>query len=97
MELDADVYSAIAHFDTVMQQLDVRYALVGSVARYLYGEPRSYCGDIDFVADLNVSHLEPLCQILDTKANQILPSPLDMLCEWFSEEVLESTRDRCMC
>jgi len=97
MELDADVYSAIAHFDAVMQQLDVRYALVGSVARHLYGEPGSHCGDIDFVADLNDSHLEPLSQIFDRKANWILPSSLDGLCEWFSDEVIDSYRARCMC
>jgi hypothetical protein len=97
MPLDADVYSAIARFDAAMQQLDVRYALVGSVARHLYGEARFGYGDIDFVADLNDSHLEPLSKMFGRPANFILPSSFDRLWEWFSEEVIDSYRARCIC
>jgi hypothetical protein len=60
MPLDADVYSAIARFDAAMQQLDVPYALVGSVARTpCCTGTATVCvtGDIDFVADFNDSHL----------------------------------------
>jgi hypothetical protein len=86
MPLDADAYAAIARFDAAMQQLDVRYAMVGSVARHLYGEARFGYGDIDFVADLNDSHLEPLSKMFGRPANSILPSPLDRLCGWLSDE-----------
>jgi hypothetical protein len=97
MPLDADAYAAIARFDAAMQQLDVRYAMVGSVARHLYGEARFGYGDIDFVADLNDSHLEPLSKMFGRPANSILPSPLDSLCGWLSDEQIESERARCMC
>jgi len=97
MALDADAYAAIARFDAAMQQLDVPYALVGSVARHLYGEARFGYGDIDFVADLNDSHLEPLSKMFGRPANSILPSPLDSLCGWLSDEQIESERARCIC
>jgi len=97
MRLDADAYAAIARFDATMQQLDVRYAMVGSVARHLYGEARFGYGDIDFVADLNDSHLEPLSKMFGRPANSILPSPLDSLCGWLSDEQIESERARCIC
>ena len=40
-------------------QQQVRYAIVGSVASMSYGEPR-FTNDVDIVAELELSHLEPL-------------------------------------
>jgi|GEM_PF-1210084 len=98
MALDADAYAAIARFDAAMQQLDVPYALVGSVAwTLLYGQPLPRYRDIDFIADFNDSHLEPLCEIWGVQPTEYFPSPHDGLDWWLSAEFIDSARARCMC
>lgn len=98
-------YSAIAFVDDLMQQLNVRYVLVGSAAEYLYKwqlsqdkdprECRFY--DIDFVAELTDEHLEPLSRILGLPPDYILPSEGDPLQEYLDPEIIEQMRARCMC
>ena len=49
----------LRHLITALEELDIRYALVGSVASMAYGEPRTTL-DIDVVADIRVDHLPGL-------------------------------------
>lgn len=97
MELPDEFFHAIAFVDDLMRQLNVRYALVGSVAEYLYGCERDIYRDLDLVADLNDTHMEPLCQKLKTTPGYLLPSRLDHLQEYLSDEVIDAQRARCIC
>lgn len=97
MKLPEQFFHAIAFVDDLMRQLNVRYALVGSVAEYLYGCERDIYRDLDLVADLNDTHIEPLCQGLKTTPEYLLPSRLDHLWEYLSDEVIDAQRARCIC
>lgn len=49
----------------VLQQLEVRYALVGSFASGIWGETR-FTQDINIIAELTVGKVGPLCQSFPT-------------------------------
>lgn len=44
----------------VFERLEAAYLVTGSMATIAYGEPR-FTNDIDVVADLKLSHVEPFC------------------------------------
>ncbi|WP_425615320.1 hypothetical protein NA78x_005235 [Anatilimnocola sp. NA78] len=54
MTPDRLIADLVAFFD----RLQIRYAIVGSVASIAYGEPR-FTNDVDVVADLQLEHVEP--------------------------------------
>ncbi len=50
----------------VLENLQVAYAISGSIATALYGVARS-TQDVDIVADLKVEHVAPMAKMLQTK------------------------------
>jgi hypothetical protein len=56
----------------VFEQLHVPYFVTGSIATITYGEPR-FTNDIDMVADLKESHVEPLCAAFEPPDYYISP------------------------
>jgi len=47
----------------IFEQISVPYLIGGSVASSILGEPRATL-DVDMVADLNISHMQPLIEIM---------------------------------
>lgn len=56
-------FDALLHVVEVLRALDVAYAVGGSVASSLFGEPRS-TADIDLLAELRPAHVQPLVKAL---------------------------------
>jgi len=49
---------------TVLEELQIRYLIGGSLASAIYGEPRA-TRDADILADIRTEHIEPLCEMLE--------------------------------
>ena len=57
---------AARRISRIFEQLDIRHAIVGSVASSLRGVPRATV-DVDFVVDLEQAHLAPLMNALGSQ------------------------------
>jgi hypothetical protein len=66
MSLDQDPWLAAAAVASALDDLGVRYAIAGSLASGVVGEPR-YTADVDMVVDLRESHIEPLIERLSPR------------------------------
>lgn len=66
MSLDQDPWLAAAAVASALDELGVRYAIVGSLASGVVGEPR-YTADVDMVVELNETHIDPLIERLSPR------------------------------
>jgi hypothetical protein len=53
---------------SVLEKLQIRYLIGGSLASAIYGEPRA-TRDADLLADIRSEHIKPLCELLEPQFN----------------------------